>query len=267
MKTSATKIENGKFKLKDINPSSSGEYKNKEEGEARLEELRPHLSQLQEALYAEHKQSLLLVFQAMDTGGKDGAVKGLLTGVNPAGVQVNSFKAPSGDELEHDFLWRVHQHTPPKGIIGVWNRSHYEDVLIARVHKLVEEKVWRARYGAINNFEQLLVQSGVTILKFFLLIDKDEQKTRLQSRLDNKDKNWKFNEGDLAERELWDDYMAAYQDAINNCSSENAPWYVVPANKKWARNVAIAEIVTHTLEKMNPQYPQVDFDAKSIHIK
>ncbi|HEX8236630.1 MAG TPA: polyphosphate kinase 2 family protein [Abditibacteriaceae bacterium] len=267
MKSSLVTVRPGtKIRLRDIDPDATGGYSSKDETLERLGALRERLSALQEALYAEDKRSLLIVLQAMDTGGKDGALKSIMTGVNPAGVQVTSFKAPSTDELSHDFLWRVHKAVPPKGIIGVWNRSHYEDVLIVRVHKMVEKKVWQARYDDINNFEQMLTRNGVTILKFFLHISKDEQKERLQARLDNPEKNWKFNPGDLKERALWDDYQDALDDALNKCSTEHAPWTVVPANKKWARNINLAEAVVEALEKMKPQYPKADFDPKSIVI-
>jgi PPK2 family polyphosphate:nucleotide phosphotransferase len=267
MKSSIVTVRPGaKVRLRDIDPDATGGYSSKEETLERLNVLRQRLSTLQEALYAEDKRSVLIVLQAMDTGGKDGALKSLLTGVNPAGVQVTSFKTPSSQELEHDFLWRVHKAAPPKGIIGVWNRSHYEDVLIVRVHNIVEKKVWQARYEDINNFEQLLTRNGVTVLKFFLHISKQEQKERLQARLDKPDKNWKFNVGDLKERALWDDYQAAFEDAINKCSTAHAPWLVVPANHKWARNIALAEAVVAALEKMKPQYPKPDFDPKSIVI-
>jgi PPK2 family polyphosphate:nucleotide phosphotransferase len=190
----------------------------------------------------------------MDAAGKDGTIKKVMSGVNPQGCRVSSFKAPTPEELSHDFLWRIHEEAPPRGYIGLFNRSHYEDVLIVRVHKLVSEKIWRGRYEHINNFEKLLADSGVTILKFFLHISKDEQKERLQKRLDNKDKNWKFNPGDLKERELWDDYMAAYEDAINKCNTPYAPWHVVPANKKWYRNLVISERLVEALESLEMKF-------------
>jgi PPK2 family polyphosphate:nucleotide phosphotransferase len=268
MKTALIKVAPGAtVRLRDIKANDSGDYENKEQSLARLEELRQRLSEWQERLYAEDKRSLLLIFQAMDTGGKDGAVKSLLTGVNPAGVQVTSFKAPTWEELDHDYLWRVHHKVPPRGVIGVWNRSHYEDVLIVRVHKLIEKAVWKARYEQINNFEKMLSENGVTIVKFFLHISKDEQKERLQARLDDPAKHWKFNVGDLKERALWDEYQEAYEDAINQCSTEWAPWHIVPADKKWARNIAVAEAVVDALETMNPQFPTADFDATQIVVE
>ena len=268
MKTGLVKVAQGKkIRLKDINAGDTGSYNSKDEALERVGQLQEKLRELQERLYAEDKRSLLLIFQAMDTGGKDGAVKSLLTGINPAGVQVTSFKAPSTEELDHDYLWRVHQKVPARGVIGVWNRSHYEDVLIVRVHDLVEKSVWKTRYAQINAFEELLAVNGVTILKFFLHVSKDEQKARLQARLDDPSKNWKFNVGDLKERALWDDYQRAYEDAINECSTAHAPWHIVPANHKWGRNIAIAEAIVDAFEAMKPQYPQVSFNPKEIVIE
>jgi PPK2 family polyphosphate:nucleotide phosphotransferase len=230
-------------------------------------ELREKLSELQEILYAEHRRSLLLIFQAMDTGGKDGAIKGLCGGLNPAGLEVRNFKTPSQVELDHDFLWRAHQATPGKGMIGLWNRSHYEDVLIARVHKRVSKKVWKARYDQINRFEQILCENGTTTLKFMLHISKAEQKKRLQERLERPDKWWKFSVNDLKERALWSQYQKAYEDALNCCGTDSAPWHVVPANHKWARNLFIADLVLRVLKKMDPRYPKLLFDPKTIKIE
>ncbi|MFD2720721.1 polyphosphate kinase 2 family protein [Hymenobacter monticola] len=265
-KTPAVYVEGKDFKLADVDPDDITPFKHRPDGkddaEPRLIELRQRLSELQELLYAEHKRSLLIVLQAMDTGGKDGAIENLLTGVNPAGVQVASFKAPSKEELDHDFLWRIHAQAPKHGHITVFNRSHYEDVLITRVHGLIDEKTCRQRYEDINNFEQLLRHSGTRILKFLLHISKEEQAQRLQARLDDPAKNWKFDPNDLKERAYWDDYQDAFEAALQNCSSEKAPWFVVPANHKWARDLAIAEIVVAALEDMNPQPPKPDFDPK-----
>ena len=257
---------NQKLKLSDIDTRATGDYHDKNLAKEQSEKFVKRISQLQRALYAEQKQSLLIVLQATDTGGKDGTIRHLLTGVNPQGVRVTSFGVPTSVELAHDFLWRVHAATPPHGFIGVFNRSHYEDVLVARVHDLVPKNVWEQRYEDINNFEKMLTQSGTTILKFYLHISKDEQKERLQSRLDEPDKNWKFNPADLTERALWDEYRAAYEAMINKCSTSWAPWHIVPADHKWARNLAIAEKVMQTLEKMNPQYPTADFDASKVEI-
>jgi PPK2 family polyphosphate:nucleotide phosphotransferase len=241
--------------LSKINPDESEHFRGEEEVAAELEKLRLKLEDLQERLYAEHKRSLLVVLQAMDTGGKDGTVKHIFGGVNPQGCRVWSFKVPTPEELAHDFLWRYHNKTPERGMINIFNRSHYEDVLVVRVHNLVPESVWKERYGQICDFERMLSLNDTVILKFYLHISKEEQKRRLQARLDTPDKQWKFQSGDLAERALWDHYMAAYQDAINICSTDYAPWYVVPANKKWYRNLVIARTITDTLEAMNPQYP------------
>ena len=244
-----------KIELADIDPDTCEDYKNKKDVEVELEYQRDRLSQLQERLYAENKRSLLIVLQAMDTGGKDGTIKHVFQGVNPQGCRVWSFKTPSNEESNHDFLWRYHQRTPQRGMISIFNRSHYEDVLIVRVKQLVPEEVWRKRYHVINEFEQMLALNNITVIKFFLHISKDEQKRRLESRLENPDKRWKFSINDVNERKLWDDYQQAYEDALNNCSTAYAPWYVVPANKKWYRNLVIARAIADTLEAMNPQYP------------
>ena len=259
MKTGLVKVAPGKkIRLKNIDAGDTGSYKSKDESLERVGQLQEKLRELQERLYAEDKRSLLLIFQAMDTGGKDGAVKSLLTGINPAGVQVTSFKAPSSEELDHDYLWRVHQKVPSRGMIGVWNRSHYEDVLIVRVHDLVPEKLWRKRYRHINDFERLLTDHGVTVLKFFLHISEDAQRERLEARLADPTKNWKFQAGDLAERKLWDKYTKAYEDMLTECSTEHAPWYLVPSDKKGPRDVMIVEVLVDTLEKMKPQFPAAD---------
>lgn len=227
----------------------------KEEGLARLTELRQDLDVLQEKLYAEHKHRVLVVFQAMDTGGKDGTIRAVFEGVNPQGVRVASFKTPTPIELDHDYLWRIHSQTPGKGEIVVFNRSHYEDVLVVRVHKLVPDEVWQKRYDQINTFEQTLSEEGTTILKFYLHITPEEQKQRLLDRIDDPRKHWKFNPGDLEERKLWGDYMKAYQDMLEKTSTETAPWILVPANHNWYRNLIVAETLVKTLKELNPQYP------------
>jgi len=267
-KTNLVAVKPGqKVHLKEIDADATGDYKTKDETKARLEKLLARRDALQERLYAESKRSLLIVFQALDTGGKDGAAKHLLEGLNPAGIHVAAFKAPTSSELAHDFLWRIHAQTPPRGFIGVWNRSHYEDVLVARVHKLVPENVWRARYGQINDFERMLSENGTVIVKFYLHISKDEQHKRLQARLDDPAKHWKFSTGDLTERKLWDEYQSAFDDALTQCSTEHAPWNIVPANHKWARDIAIAERVNAALEEMNPQFPDISFDPKEVVVK
>jgi PPK2 family polyphosphate:nucleotide phosphotransferase len=214
----------------------------------------------------ENRRGLLIVLQAMDTGGKDGTIKGVFAGVNPQGCQVWSFKAPSNEEAAHDFLWRYHQKAPPKGMIHIFNRSHYEDVLIVRVKDLVPEPVWRPRYDAINQFEYALTTDGVTVLKFFLHISRDEQKRRLESRLQDPDKRWKFSSNDLKERAYWDDYQAAFEDAVNQCSTDYAPWYVVPANKKWYRNLVVARTIADTLEAMDPKFPAAEKGLDKVDI-
>jgi len=202
----------------------------------------------------------------MDTGGKDGTISHVFEGVNPQGCQVWPFKVPTPEELDHDFLWRHHTKTPGRGMMTIFNRSHYENVLVVRVHQLIPEQIWKARYDQINDFEQLLAANNTTILKFYLHISKDEQKRRLESRLQNPDKRWKFAIGDLKERELWDDYMKAYEDAINKCSTNYAPWYVLPANKKWYRNLVVARTIADTLESMNPQFPQPEEGLENVTI-
>jgi PPK2 family polyphosphate:nucleotide phosphotransferase len=217
-------------------------------------------------LYADKSQSLLIILQAMDAGGKDGTIKHVFTGVNPQGVHVNGFKRPSEEELAHDFLWRVHQHAPKKGYIGIFNRSHYEDVLVVRVNNLVPKFVWEKRYDHINNFERQLFDAGTRILKFYLHIDRDEQKERFEDRLQRPDKNWKFARGDLDVRRQWDDYMRAYEDAITKCNTAYAPWHIVPANRKWYRNYVVMKTIIETLEDMNLSYPDAEPDLDQIVI-
>lgn len=240
---------------------------NKEEGKAELDELNDELEVLQELFYAEQKHRLLIVLQGMDTSGKDGVIRHVFDGVNPQGVRVASFKVPTSEELSHDYLWRVHKQTPGKGEIVIFNRSHYEDVLVVRVHSLVGEDVWKKRYDQINAFERLLAEEGTTILKFYLHIDKKEQKERLQARLDEPDKNWKFNVGDLEERKLWPEYQKAYEDVLSRTSTEYAPWYIIPSNRKWYRNLLIGQIIVETLKDMKMELPAVDFNPKEIVIE
>jgi PPK2 family polyphosphate:nucleotide phosphotransferase len=223
--------------------------------EAAFPALWERLHELQERLYAESGQALLVVLQATDAGGKDGTIEHVFRGMNPQGVHVASFKAPTPDELAHDFLWRVHKEVPRKGLVGVFNRSHYEDVLIVRVRDLVPEETWRQRFGHIRDFEQTLAESGTTIVKLMLHISKEEQRERLQARLDDPAKHWKFNPADLEERERWDDYQTAFEEAIAETSTADAPWYVIPADKKWYRNWIVLRILVETLEAMDPQFP------------
>lgn len=222
------------------------------------------IAALQEVMYAEHKHSLLLVFQAMDAGGKDGAVNIIGGAMNPQGVNVVSFKVPSQVEKDHDPFWRVHSQTPAKGMTTIFNRSHYEEVLVVRVHNFVPEDVWKGRYEQINAFENMLTTSGTEVMKFYLHIDKDEQARRFLDRIDDPTKNWKLSDADFPERELWDDYRAAYQDALSKCSTEKAPWFVVPANKKWFRDLVISQLVVDRLESLNMQYPPSKVDVKAL---
>lgn len=236
-------------------------------GKARIKELNAELEALQEVLYAEGKHKVLIVLQAMDTGGKDGTIRHVFDGTNPQGVKVATFKKPTASELAHDYLWRVHDHTPGSGEIAIFNRSHYEDVLVVRVHSLVPERRWRRRYDHINAFEQLLADEGTTMLKFFLHISKDEQKARLEARLEEPHKRWKFAKGDLAERELWGDYLEAYEEALTRTSTESAPWYVIPADRKWYRNLAISTIVVDALTRLGMKYPDPQDGLDDIMIE
>ena len=252
--------------LADVDPNESEHYRKKKDVLEELEAQRRRIRDLQERLYAENQQGLLVVLQAMDTGGKDGTIKHVFGGVNPQGCRISSFKAPSAEEANHDFLWRYHKSAPARGRIGIFNRSHYEDVLVVRVKGIVPEEVWRERYGLINEFERNLTRSGITVLKFFLHISKDEQKRRLESRLADPDKRWKFSKNDIKERAFWDDYQAAFEDAINECSTSYAPWYIVPANKKWYRNLVVARTIADTLKAMDPQFPPAEQDLENVTI-
>jgi PPK2 family polyphosphate:nucleotide phosphotransferase len=229
-----------------------------EELKARLETLETRLADLQVALYAEQKRSLLVVFQARDAGGKDGVVKRVFGPLNPQGSYVQSFKAPTEEELAHDYLWRVHRFVPQNGYIGIFNRSHYEDLLVPRIDGLVPPRVWKRRFRQINEWERMLAQNGVTILKFFLHVSKDEQKKRLLERLDDATKNWKFRPGDLETRAKWRDYTRAYSDIFKRCSTPWAPWFVVPADDKRARDYLVSRVVVRALRRMNPQFPAAD---------
>lgn len=249
------------FALAEVDPgSTAGAPGDKSKTEAALGALNETLFSLQERLWAEGTRSLLVVLQALDTGGKDGTIRKVFGNLNPQGCRVTAFKKPNANELAHDYLWRVHAAMPRRGEIGIFNRSHYEDVLVVRVHDLVPRAVWDKRYDQINAFEKMLTEEGTTIVKFFLHISKDEQKKRLQARLEDPTKHWKFNPDDLAERALWGKYQEAYQDVLNRTSTDWAPWYVIPANTKWYRNVIVARIAHHTLQALNPQIPQVNLD-------
>ncbi|MBI3942816.1 MAG: polyphosphate kinase 2 family protein [Chloroflexi bacterium] len=241
--------------LKSYNPADTGKFSDKDDVEDDLKKNTKELLKLQEKLFAQGKHALLIVLQAMDGGGKDSTIGHVMAAFNPQGCNVVGFKAPAPEELSHDFLWRVHQKTPRLGMVTIFNRSHYEDVLVVRVHNLVPPEVWQQRYAYINNFEKLLAGSNVTTLKFFLHISKDEQKKRMQDRLDDPTKHWKFNPLDLKERAHWDDYMLAYEDALSKCSTPWAPWYVIPANHKWYRDLLISTIIRETLENMGLEWP------------
>jgi PPK2 family polyphosphate:nucleotide phosphotransferase len=245
-----------KFALKGFPTDETGPFDSKDDAAKAVEKNLSRLHDLQEVLYAEGKHALLVVFQAIDAGGKDGAIEHVFSGVNPQGCSVTSFKRPTELELAHDFLWRIHNAVPPRGMIGIFNRSHYESVLVERVKKLVPKDVWSKRYDHINEFERMLADSGVTIIKFFLHISKDEQKERLQKRLDDPAKNWKFNPADLDERKLWDEYQAAFDDMLERCSTDYAPWYCVPADRKWFRNWVLSETIVHTMGALDMKFPK-----------
>lgn len=240
-------------KLRDFDPEYDAGL-NKEAGEAKLEKLSAELTRLQELLYAAGQHSVLIVLQGRDTSGKDGTIKAVMGPLNSLGCQVASFKVPTAEELAHDFLWRIHQQTPGKGEITIFNRSHYEDVLVVRVHKIVPDKVWRSRFGHINDFEKLLVEANTIVLKFYLHISKQEQEQRLLEREQDATKYWKLSAGDWKEREYWNAYTLAYEDTLNRCSTPQAPWFIVPANKKWFRNLAVAEALVNALKPHEKQW-------------
>lgn len=255
------------LKLADIDPSSKGEHEDKTPAQKELEHYAQRLIELQYLLYAEGKQSLLICLQALDAGGKDGTIRHVLSYMNPQGCRVQAFKVPSAEEAAHDFLWRAHRATPARGEVVIFNRSHYEDVLVARVHELVPEATWRKRYEAINAFEKQLAENGTHILKFFLHICKDEQLKRFRKRLDDPNRHWKISEADYQERQYWDAYQQAYQDALSRCSTPWAPWFVIPANHKWYRNLAISKIVVETLEALHMSTPEPRVDIEALKRK
>jgi PPK2 family polyphosphate:nucleotide phosphotransferase len=225
------------------------------------------LDKLQYLLYAEHKRTLLIMLQGLDAAGKDGTIRHVMSGVNPQGCQVTSFKKPSAEEMAHEYLWRIHKAVPEYGNIGIFNRSVYEDVLVVRVHDLVPKDVWSERYDQINAFEKLLTDNNVRILKFFLHISKDEQKKRFQQRIDDPDRRWKISEADFDERKFWDDYVGAYEAALTKCSTKHAPWFIIPSNKKWFRNLAVSHIIAETLEGMHMKFPKPTVDVKKLKWK
>jgi PPK2 family polyphosphate:nucleotide phosphotransferase len=255
------------LKLAKIDPRDDSTFKDKEKAKADLAEDAKAIDALQDRLWAEGKRALLVILQGIDTSGKDGTVRGVFNLCGPLGVDVVPFKAPTVDELARDYLWRAHLAVPRRGMIGIFNRSYYEDVLVVKVKKYAPAEAIERRYVQINEFEKMLAENGTRILKFMLHISKDEQAARLQERLDDPTKHWKFNPRDLDDRKLWDDFMAAYETMVNRCSTAHAPWYVIPADRKWARNAAIARIVRETLEDMDPRYPEpVGWDPKMVTI-
>ncbi|MGA7626557.1 MAG: polyphosphate kinase 2 family protein [Candidatus Acidiferrales bacterium] len=256
-----------KVKLSKFDPDNTLGWSKNHAMKVSLEKNLKKLDRLQYLLYADHKHALLLIFQGLDAAGKDGTIRHVMSGVNPQGCKVTSFKAPSPEEAAHDYLWRVHHAVPPLGDIGIFNRSQYEDVLVVRVHNLVPKKVWSERYGQINQFEQFLYDNNVTILKFFLHISKNEQEKRFMERIDDPDKRWKISEADFAERKFWDDYVAAYEDALTRCSTKLAPWFIIPANKKWFRNLAVSHIIVETMQAMNLKFPPPAVDIKKLNLR
>ncbi len=253
--------------LSDHDPNDTVGFKDKTGVEELLKKNASRLAKLQNLLYAENKHSLLIVLQATDTGGKDGTIRHVMSGVNPQGCRVTSFKVPSSEEADHDFLWRIHHAVPPKGEIGIFNRSHYEDVLVTRVHDLVPKAVWSERYRQINRFEESLAENNVTLLKFFLHISKEEQKKRLQERLDRPEKNWKVNPSDFEERKYWKDYQKAYEEALGRCSTKWAPWFIIPSNKKWFRNFAVSQIIIEAMQKLDMKFPKPTADLSKIVVR
>lgn len=254
------------LRLADFPTREKGPYEDKDEGKKALAEDQPLLQELQQRLYADGSKALLVVLQGMDTGGKDGTIRHVMGAFDPQGVVVTSFKVPTAEELAHDFLWRIHKVAPKKGMVGIFNRSHYEDVGVVRVKSLVPEAVWRERYEQINAFEQTLAAAGTTIVKFFLHISPDEQKERLRERQERPDKQWKFSPGDLEDRKLWPAYMEAYSEALTRCNTPWAPWYVVPADRKWFRNLVVSEVLLQTMRGMDLRYPEPEEDVASFEI-
>ena len=255
------------IKLSDIKTDSSDNFESKKDVDEILEDNINRMSKLQDMLYAQNKYSLLIIVQAMDTAGKDGVIKHVMSGLNPQGTTVHSFKQPSQEDMDHDYLWRANKCLPERGQIGIFNRSYYEEVLVVKVHDLVKKSqipvefitadIWEKRYGHIKNFEKYLYDNGTITIKFFLHISKEEQKNRLIDRIDDKTKNWKFSASDMDERQYWDDYQKCYQDLINNTSTDESPWYVIPADKKWFARFAVSEIINQTLENLELSYPEV----------
>jgi PPK2 family polyphosphate:nucleotide phosphotransferase len=256
-----------KIRLKDFDPQFAAKHEKKKSALQKIAKLQKRMDELQFQLYAENKRSLLICLQAPDAGGKDGVVRHVIGTMNPQGCRVVGFKEPTPEELAHDFLWRIERQTPKRGEVVIFNRSHYEDVLIVRVHKLVPRKIWSKRYEQINDFERRLTANSTHILKFFLHISKEEQLERFKRRLDDPARHWKISESDYSEREYWDDYQAAYEDAINNCSTDEAPWFVIPSDHKWFRNLAISQIIVETMENVGMQFPAPTVNLTDIRKK
>src|ERR1700688_2544515 len=256
-----------KVKLSKYDPSDTLGWEKGHKAKASTEKAIQDLDKLQYLLYAEHKRALLIVLQGRDAAGKDGTIRHVMSGVNPQGCHVTSFKKPSPEELSHEYLWRIHKAVPEYGDIGIFNRSVYEDVLVVRVHNMVPKDVWSKRFDQINNFEKILSDNRIKILKFFLHISKDEQRRRFQERIDDPDRRWKISEADFAERKFWDDYTDAYEDVLTRCSTDDAPWFIIPADKKWFRNLAVSHIITETLKGMNMKFPPPTIDVKDLKWK
>jgi PPK2 family polyphosphate:nucleotide phosphotransferase len=267
MKQPLTVAPGTKFRLADFDAGYTGGIKNKKKAEQELDENIAALDDLGYRLYAENRRALLLVLQGMDTSGKDGTIRHVMRGFNPQSCQITSFKQPSIEELDHDFLWRVARAVPRKGHVGIFNRSHYEDVLVVRVHNLVPRKEWKTRYERINAFEKLVTSGGTTIVKVFLHISKEEQQRRLQSRLADPQKRWKFSRADLQERAFWDQYRRAYEAALTLCNARHAPWYIVPADHKWYRNLIVSRILRETLERMDPHFPPAEEGLEEVVVE
>lgn len=254
-------------KLRDYDPDSTPGFKKGHKSEQATAKNIEQLDELQYLLYAEDKRAVLVVLQAMDGGGKDGTIRHVMSGLNPQGCRVTPFKRPSAEEAAHDFLWRAHRAVPERGQIGIFNRSYYEDVLVVRVHELAPKGVWSKRYDEINAFEQYLTDCGIIVLKFFLHISKDEQRKRILERIDDPTKNWKLSPADFEERKYWDDYVKAYETALSRCNNKAAPWFLIPANKKWYRNLAVSRILVETLGALDMKFPKPSFDLSRMRLK
>jgi len=256
-----------KVDLADIDPAGTHGFEKGKDLEAALAKNIARIDELQYLMYAEHRRALLVVLQGIDASGKDGTIRHVMTGFNPQGCRVTPFKAPTPEELAHDFLWRIHHAVPGKGDVAIFNRSHYEDVLVVRVHELVPAPVWKRRYDQINDFERYLAENDVVIVKFFLHISKDEQKRRLERRLEDSTRQWKVALSDFEERKRWKDYQRAYDDAITRCNTKEAPWYVVPADKKWFRNLAVSQVLVETLEALDMHFPKPTVDLSRVKVE